>query len=118
MLCVLTRGLMFTTRRVMGGETRFKASIRIRDAVFGNDRIPFEDECPYGLLFNIFYDRRASPHLGENTSITVEHKPSGARRRIKVNFRAVDESDFSTLVVLNEAAYDRWIEEVEPATPT
>lgn len=95
-------------------EKRFKTSYLIKDPVFGNDRREYAHEEPYELLFTIMYDRYVKPFLTERTTLTIEHIPSGQKKKIQVNFLAVDEDDFSTLKVKNEEAFDQWLDSVEP----
>lgn len=96
------------------GEKRFRTTYLIRDDVLGNHRQTYEHEEPYELLFTISYDREARASVTERTTLTIEHIASGEKKKIQVNFWAVDEADLSTLKVLNEEAYDAWIESVEP----
>ena len=93
---------------------KFKVSVKVRDIVFGDTTRDFTSDEPYDLIFQIFYDTELRPTLDEKTRLTFVHAPSGSKKIINVNFLAVSDDDFTEPRVLNEAAFDRWLEEVEP----
>ncbi len=93
---------------------KFKVSVKVRDFVFGDTTRDFTSDEPYDLIFQIFYDRELRPSLDEKTRLVFVHTRSESKKIIHVNFLAVSEDDFTEPHVLNETAFERWLEEVEP----